>query len=111
MQTWIFQGNPDEFDLDSYLASRPGQVPWLVTRYASEIAVGDHVYVWRNRGARRAVAGVAADGIVTAAPAVRDEDPAAGPVLADGRPSRERPADAGDHAASEGGEQPRDAPR
>jgi len=28
MQTWIFQGNPDEFDLDGYLASRPGQVPW-----------------------------------------------------------------------------------
>lgn len=55
MQTWIFQGDPDEFDLDGYLASRPGQVPWLVTRYASEIAVGDHVYVWRNQGTQRVV--------------------------------------------------------
>jgi HNH endonuclease len=77
MPTWIFQGNPDEFDLDGYLASRPGQVPWLVTRYAQEIAVGDHVYVWRNQGAQRAVAGVVAQGVVTAAPVVRDEDPGA----------------------------------
>jgi hypothetical protein len=79
MQAWIFQGNPDEFDLDGYLASRPGQVTWLVRRYASEIAVGDHVYVWRNQGSQRAVAGVVAEGIVTAAPAMRDEDPAAVP--------------------------------
>ena len=73
----IFQGNPDEFDLDGYLASRPGEVAWLVTRYASEIAVGDHVYVWRNQGTQHAVAGVVAEGIVTASPALRDEDPAA----------------------------------
>ena len=50
MQTWIFQSNPDEFDIDAYLASRPAQVAWLVTRYALEIAVGDRVYFWRNKG-------------------------------------------------------------
>jgi hypothetical protein len=62
VETWIFQGNPDEFDLD-------GQVPWLVTRYAAEIAVGDPVYLWRNQKTQRAIAG--GSGIVIAAPAMR----------------------------------------
>jgi hypothetical protein len=64
VETWIYQGNPDEFDLD-------GQVPWLVTRYAAEIAVGDPVYLWRNQGTQCAIAGVVAQGIVIAAPAMR----------------------------------------
>jgi hypothetical protein len=50
MQTWIFQGNPDDYDIDGYLNSRPAQLDWLVTRYASEIAVGDRVYLWRKQG-------------------------------------------------------------
>ena len=37
MQTWIFQGNPDQFDLDAYLGTSPTQLPWLVTRYAQQI--------------------------------------------------------------------------
>lgn len=75
MQTWIFQGNPDEYDIDAYLASRPSQLIWLVTRYASEIAVGDRVYLWRNQGAQNAIPGVIAEGVVTAAPELRLEDP------------------------------------
>ena len=77
METWIFQGNPDEFDMDGYLASRPAQVVWLVTRYPSEIAVGDRVYLWRNQGKQHAIAGVVGEGIVTAAPELRSEDPSA----------------------------------
>jgi hypothetical protein len=74
MQTWLFQGNPDDFDMDGYLASRPGHPVWLVTRYASEIVIGDRVYIWRNQGTRGAIAGVVAEAIVTAAPTVRAED-------------------------------------
>ena len=48
MQTWIFQGNPDEYDIDGYLASRPAQVARLVSRYAAEIANGDR-YLRRNQ--------------------------------------------------------------
>lgn len=44
MRTWVFQGNPEDFDIDGYLGSRPAQVVWLVTWYASEIAIGDRVY-------------------------------------------------------------------
>jgi hypothetical protein len=49
MQTWIFQGNPDDYDIDGYLASRPPRLVWLASRYASDIAVGDRVYLWRNQ--------------------------------------------------------------
>ncbi len=75
MQTWIFQGNPDEYDIDAYLSSRPAQVVWLVTRYSSEIQIGDQVYLWRNQGRNNAIPGVVAEGIVTAAPDLRSEDP------------------------------------
>ena len=62
------QGNPDDFDIDGYLASRPSQVFWLVTRYASEMAPGDRVYLWRNQGQAKAVAGIIAETIVSEAP-------------------------------------------
>jgi hypothetical protein len=57
MHAWIFQGNPDDFDIDGYLATAPAQFPWLVTRYGKEIEVGDRVYIWRNQGQDKAIAG------------------------------------------------------
>jgi hypothetical protein len=75
MRTWIFQGNPDDYDIDGYLSSRPAQLVWLVTRYASEIAVRDRVYLWRNQGKQSAIPGIIAEGIVTASPELRGEDP------------------------------------
>lgn len=75
MTTWIFQGNPDDYDIDGYLASRPTNVTWLVTRYGSEITVGDRVYFWRNQGTAKAVPGIIAEGIVTSGVQQRPEDP------------------------------------
>jgi hypothetical protein len=75
MRTWIFQGNPDDYDIDGYLASRPSQVVWLVTRYANEILAGDRVYLWRNQGQAKSVAGIIAEAIITEPPRLRDEDP------------------------------------
>jgi len=75
MKTWIFQGNRDEYDIDGYLASRPGRLSWLVTRYASEVAAGDRVYLWRNQGQEHAIAGVVAEAVVTAPTEMRVEDP------------------------------------
>src|SRR5581483_374395 len=74
MRTWIFQGNPDEYDIDAYLSSRPAEFIWLVTRYADEIAVGDRVYLWRNQGQQKAVAGIIAGAVVTSPPRMRDQD-------------------------------------
>jgi hypothetical protein len=76
MQTWIFQIDPDEFDIDAFLASRPIRVSWHVTRYASEIAVGDRVYLWRDEGSNRAIPGIIAEAVVTAPVEMRLEDPA-----------------------------------
>ncbi|WP_175852466.1 EVE domain-containing protein [Burkholderia cepacia] len=50
MNTWIFQGNPSIFDLDGYLQTTPGVIAWLVTRNATEMNVGDTVYLWRSQG-------------------------------------------------------------
>ena len=50
MKTWIFQGNPGVFDIDSYLASTAGLITWRVARYAEEIEPGDTVYIWRSQG-------------------------------------------------------------
>jgi len=75
MKTWIFQGNPDDYDVDSYLAVRPAEVVWLVTRYADQVEAGDRVYLWRNQGQQKSVAGIIAEAIVTTPPIVRGEDP------------------------------------
>jgi hypothetical protein len=75
MRTWVFQGNPDDYDIDGYLSTRPARLVWLVTRYAAEITVGDRVYLWRNQGKQKATPGIIAEAIVTAAPELRDEDP------------------------------------
>jgi hypothetical protein len=80
MRTWIFQGNPDDFDIDGYLATRPVELPWLVTRYADQIAVGDRVYIWRTQGSGdRDKAGVIAEAEVIAPAALRPESPDAVP--------------------------------
>jgi predicted RNA-binding protein with PUA-like domain len=45
MAYWLFQGNPKYYRiLDAIEALE--EMPWLVTRYAKQIAVGDGVLVW-----------------------------------------------------------------
>jgi len=73
MRSWIFQGNPDDFDLDAYLATSPPQLPWLVTRYGNEIKIGDRVYIWRTQGKHKAIAGVIAEAEIIAPVALRPE--------------------------------------
>lgn len=50
MTTWIFQANPDVFDIDGYLESCSGDFYWSVTRYRDQISPGDKVYIWRSLG-------------------------------------------------------------
>jgi hypothetical protein len=47
---WIFQANPDAFDIERFLQPRPSSFLWLVQRYGSEIAIGDQVFLWRAIG-------------------------------------------------------------
>jgi hypothetical protein len=48
--TWLFQANPDLFDIDGFLATRPTAFSWKVTRQKGQIALGDQVFVWRAGG-------------------------------------------------------------
>lgn len=44
---WIFQGNPNRFDVDDYLSRYTQLIYWRTNRYVKDIAVGDPVYIWR----------------------------------------------------------------
>jgi hypothetical protein len=37
---WIFQANPDAFDITAYLARRPAELLWLVRQKAADMAIG-----------------------------------------------------------------------
>jgi hypothetical protein len=65
MNTWIFQGNPDKFNIDEYLR-RTKDIYWSVTlpKYQNEIKIGDIVYIWRAKGSNNAISGIVAFGVV-----------------------------------------------
>lgn len=49
MSYWLFQGNPKYYRILEAIRDLE-QIPWLVTRYAKDIAVGDGVLVWGKAG-------------------------------------------------------------
>ena len=51
---WVFQDNPNRFDIDDYLSRYPELIYWRTPRYTADIAVGDRAFIWRagnNSGA------------------------------------------------------------
>jgi hypothetical protein len=77
MRTWLFQANPDAFDLDRYLARE--RINWRVRQkhLAREMQPGDDVYVWRamGSGGDREVSGVVASGHLIEPPDLYENDP------------------------------------
>lgn len=61
---WIFQGNPNQFDIDDYLSRYTQLIYWHTNRYVKDIAVGDRVFIWRAG----AEAGAIAAGYIVEAP-------------------------------------------
>jgi len=61
MNYWLFQGNPDQFDVDGYL-QKTDQIYWSVTvkKYQREISLGDIVFIWRAQGKKRTASGIIA---------------------------------------------------
>lgn len=53
MATWIFQANPDKFDIDGYLSQGSERITWLVNQYPDQILEGDQVFLWRAKGSGR----------------------------------------------------------
>ena len=48
MAAWVFQGNPEKFDINDYVARYPELIYWRTPRYAKEILVGDRAFLWRS---------------------------------------------------------------
>jgi hypothetical protein len=69
---WIFQGNPEHFNIDAHLKNRT-EVVWTVRQSKNQIAEGDRVLFWRSG----ADGGVVADGIVISKPSegISDDAP------------------------------------
>jgi hypothetical protein len=44
----VFQGNPDKFDIDDYVARYPELIYWRTPRHARKISVGDRAFLWRS---------------------------------------------------------------
>ena len=77
--TWIFQGNPDQFDIDAYLAATRS-ILWTVRQqnHAPLMRPGDDVFIWRAQGRdKNAIAGIVAHGFITEVPSEQTEDTAA----------------------------------
>ena len=65
MNTWIFQGNPDKFNVDEYLIQTK-DIYWSVThlKHQKQIKIGDQVYRWRAKGSSNSTSGIVAFGVV-----------------------------------------------
>lgn len=78
MQSWIFQATPKQFDIDGFLATEPQSMSWLAKQRASDMRVGDQVFLWRAIGNGKAdLSGIVAEAIITSPPENRAEDLAA----------------------------------
>lgn len=77
MPAWIFQGNPDKFDIDRYLSSE-SEVLWSVGQehLAQKMIKGDEVFMWRAAGRGKEKAGIVARGHLTGSPAIQPDDAA-----------------------------------
>ncbi|WP_221080695.1 EVE domain-containing protein [Alcaligenes faecalis] len=74
MKTWLFQANPDRFDLDSYLTANLETITWVVRQHREEIAFGDSVFIWKAQGKSKAISGVVAECRVVSAVETRPSD-------------------------------------
>lgn len=65
MTFWIFRGNREDFDIDTYL-SEFDYIYWAVKheKYQNEINVGDKVFIWRSKGKSVEPYGVVALGTI-----------------------------------------------
>jgi hypothetical protein len=52
---WLFQGNPDRYDIDDYL-SRYSRIYWSAPKHQKQIQVGDRCLLWRAGSDAGAVA-------------------------------------------------------
>lgn len=66
---WIFRGNQDSFDVNSYLKNF-NYLYWSVPikKYQKEIKIGDKVFIWRSKGKSNKPYGIVAFGKIVEEP-------------------------------------------
>jgi len=90
MTAWIFQANPEQFDIDSFLAQSPATLSWLARQYASQMKVGDQAFVWRAIGSGSPkLSGIVAEGYIEEPAVTRQDDPESLSFWQTGVPSAE----------------------
>ncbi len=67
MNTWIFQSNPDQFDIDEYIKRENILFTIRQKVYIGSVKLGDIVYIWKSKGIAGFVeyVGIIAKGEVT----------------------------------------------
>ena len=75
MNSWILQGNPKRFDVDSYLG-RQTNIVWTVgnTNMQRSIQKNDTVFIWRSDGFVRGSGGIVAKGLIVDTPKPLQDD-------------------------------------
>jgi 5-methylcytosine-specific restriction endonuclease McrA len=85
MRSWIFQANPNRFDIDGFLVSQPMEFAWLVSRYGDEIKIGDRVFLWQAvAGGDENHSGIVAETRVVGPVRPQASDPHSAPYWRDG---------------------------
>lgn len=74
---WIFQGNPDKFDIEGYIKSND-EILWYIGQehHIKDMAVGQPVYFWKAKGTSEEESGVIAAGEIIAVPEQMQADEA-----------------------------------
>lgn len=83
MTTWIFQANPDHYDIDGRLSAGFPELQFIVTRQAQEMKAGDQVFIWRSQGRDKHLSGLIAETTMIAEPARSIDDPESQPFWTD----------------------------
>lgn len=75
MKTWIFQGNPGQYQIDEYLRTY-NPILWAITKvhFRYKISKGDDVYIWRSDGDDPQSGGIVAKGKIMSLPKEREDD-------------------------------------
>lgn len=74
MATWLFRGNPRDFDINAYLQAHR-DIRWYVHQQLliPEMHLGDPVYIWRSDGDFPGTGGVVAHGFLSGPAVVRPD--------------------------------------
>jgi len=88
MEHWIFQANPDRFNINKYIEDNTNIV-WTVREkhFLKVIQPGDEIFMWRAAGKSKGVSGIVASGIITDIPREMPQDEASNRLWAEGTDS------------------------